>query len=362
MNLSERKQRILKAVIDEYTDTVQPISSKTLQENHIPEYSSATIRGELSALEDMGYLIQPHTSSGRVPTPKAYKTYIDQFIDKESLNDSEKEIIKEAFNQNLTSIEDIVKRIAKTISEVTNYASIVTVGKMNDVIIENIKLVSLPHKNILIIIVTDAGIIKDNIIQIPEDLDEESYQVAEFLLNKTFDGKKISELNVPQEVIESNIAIYKFIFDMVIEILNKYSKGQSIEKSVIEGTTKLLEQPEYSESKNVKNIISRIQCDDIVKQMFNGPDNMEFNITIGKEDLHSDEDFALISAKYTINGKDVGRAGVIGPVRMDYNKVFSVLEYISKTLNTLLLHDTEDKTTYPAKNYDKIDFKPEGDK
>ena len=89
---------------------------------------------------------------------------------------------------------------------------------------------------------------------------------------------------------------------------------------------------------------------------------MEFNITIGKEDLHSDEDFALISAKYTINGKDVGRAGVIGPVRMDYNKVFSVLEYISKTLNTLLLHDTEDKTTYPAKNYDKIDFKPEGDK
>ena len=183
-------------------------------------------------------------------------------------------------------------------------------------------------------------------ISIPDNMDEESIGIAEFLLNKTFVNKKISELNLPDDSIDKNIQTYQFIFETVIQILNEYAKGNITKRSVCEGASRLLNQPEYHDVDKALQILSKIENGLVVDATFKHLDNLDFNVSIGKSD-DVNEDVAVISARYTINGKDVGTAGVIGPVRMDYNKVFSVLDCITKMLSTVMI---EDKNMLPKQD------------
>lgn len=333
-NLSARKAKILKSIVEDYINQAEPISSADIKDRHLPEISSATIRNELAALEEMGYLFQPHTSSGRVPTKQAYKLYVEKLMPRKKLSKAELNLIKSHFNQKMIQLKDVLKKTAKVISEVTNYTSLAFVNDISEAVIENIKIVKLTAKTALVIVVTNLGVLKDAIVNLEEEMDDSYFDAVSKMSLDVFGGKKISQVMKPDKIINTTIKGYQKIFDTIIEIIKKYYERVGVEDFVLEGASKLLEQPEYSNIQQAKSIIAMLEAKEQLLPALKSTDNVELNIRIGKDD-HNDNlpECAIITANYIVNGKNIGQAGVIGPIRMDYSKVVSVLDYIGKTIN-----------------------------
>lgn len=332
--LSERKHNILKAVVEEYIKDAQPVSSGGIQKRHFSHISSATIRAELAALEDMGYLIQPHTSAGRRPTPKAYKYYVKHFVDKAPLKKEDVALIDATFAAKFSAVEDIVKTTAKVISDVTNYTSVIVIKNINKVTIREIKLVGLDEHSALIIIITDSGIIRDKVITLQNYIDDEFISSASLLINKIFANKKVGELNNSDILVQKELSEFRELFDSVIGILNAYCEKND-EDVYMEGASKLLDYPE-TDLQSAKNFLSVIDNKSMVAELIEDCDDIEFSVKIGRDETAGMEKCAVITAKYLVNGKELGHAGVIGPERMDYQNVMSVLSYIGDALNAVI--------------------------
>ncbi|MBO4554253.1 MAG: heat-inducible transcription repressor HrcA [Clostridia bacterium] len=349
--LSERKKKILHALVDLYISTGQPVSSADIQTKYLPEVSSATIRAELSALEALGYIEQPHTSAGRVPLKDAYKFYVDSIDNSNGcmLTDKETEFIRGSFFSRLGQIEDLSKEAAKIISDVTNYTSFV-VDQSGDagVEIDEIKLIPLKRGKAVVLIVTNKGMIADKAIDVKEDVKAEYIETAGRVLNKVFAGRTIEEIKDfdPSEI-EAEIKGFKDIFDEVLGILKMYISEHSSDNVFVEGALKMLDYPEYQNIDDAKQFLSVISDKDAVSEIIMSEDNsIEFTVRIGKEDSGVDK-CAIITAAYKVGDDVQGRAGVIGPERMDYKKVISVLDYI-KTMFSTVLGDR--KSLNPKKN------------
>jgi heat-inducible transcriptional repressor len=335
--LSSRKQKILKAVVDEYIKNDSPISSAAIQERYLSNVSTATIRSELSNLEDMGYLIKPHTSAGRIPSKMAYKTYVENFIQSHPLNREEIEIIHRSFEKRYTKMSEIVRQTAKIISDLTNYTSVMLVSDIKKVRIKEIKLLALDEKQVLVVIITDSGIIRDNVISLSSEVNEQYVQEANLILNNVFYNRTLNEVKNFAAEVEKELADYKELFNCIIEIMEEQS-GQP-EALVLEGASKIADYPEVS----AKNFLSVIDNKKEIINLLDKKNGIEFAVTIGKDDEDRGiEGCAVVSVKYTINGEEFGRAGVIGPQRMDYNKVMSVLEHVGKTLEIVTKKDLDE--------------------
>ncbi|MEG2687821.1 MAG: heat-inducible transcriptional repressor HrcA [Clostridia bacterium] len=335
--LSERKKKILHALTDMYITSGQPVSSADIQTKYLPEVSSATVRAELSALEALGYIEQPHTSAGRIPLKPAYKLYVEEIDqnDENALTDAETAFIRSAFNKKLYEVEDISKQAAKIISDITNYTSFCVDKTSGNVEIEEIKLVPLKGGKVVVIIVTDSGMLADKAIDIVEDIKPEYIDTATTVLNRVFGGKRISELKDMDMEIGVEIKAFKDIFDEVISIIRAYTLEHE-DNIFVEGALKMLDYPEYNNIDDAKNFLSVISNKTSRQEVFTSDENsIEFSVRIGKEDSGMDK-CAIITAAYKIGDEVMGQAGVIGPERMDYKKVISVLDCIKKTLSVVL--------------------------
>jgi heat-inducible transcriptional repressor len=222
--LSKRKQKILQAVVDEYFTSAEPVSSGYIREKYMPEVSSATIRAELAALEEMGYLVQPHISAGRVPSPLAYKLYVEKLMPEKGLTTVEVDYIKRSIGEKVVGVEDIIRQSVKIISDITNYTSVIVVKNFKDVRVNEIKLVPIGEDSALVIIITDNGVLKDKTIEIPESLNSQYVQVANGILNKVFAGKKVEEILKPQSEVEEELSQFRGIFEKVIKIIECYNE------------------------------------------------------------------------------------------------------------------------------------------
>lgn len=336
MKLSDRKKKILQIVVDDYISTAQPVSSKSITENHMPEVSSATVRSELAALEEMGFLTQLHTSSGRVPSIEAYKIYVSELMAKGKLSGKELSTIKTAFSAQADNLEEVVKSTAKVISELTDYTSIAVAAHDADDIIENINIFRYKKQTALLLIVTDKTLIRDKFIKIPEEMDEEQLQNASRIINKLFAGKRLAETFDLVDVIEEQFESYKEIFNYVIDAIENYVNNRS-GGVVMEGEDKILNHPEYADVDKVKNFLSVVSSKDKLANLLTDDDGIEINIKIGGENEEDiPEDCSLVTATYLAGGIKLGTYGVIGPVRMDYQKVISVLEGVGKILEDMI--------------------------
>ena len=334
--LSERKKRILNALVEIYIKTGVPVSSGDIQSKYLPDVSSATVRSELSALESMGYIEQPHTSAGRIPLAPAYKVYVNS-IERapNALTDAETLYLKNEFESRINQVEDISKQAAKVISDMTNYTSIFVSKSLPDVLIEEIKLVKLMGNKVVVIISTDGGVIADKTISIPTTTQDAYINSASQVLNKVFAGKHIYEFENIDAKIEGEIGEFRELFDAVLSIIQNYLANQQ-DKVVVEGALKMLDYPDYDTS-SAKTYLSVLQDEDKVQELVSIDDEIETNVSVkvGKEESGMDN-CSVISASYTVNGKVVGQAGVVGPNRMDYRKVFDVLEYMKHALTSML--------------------------
>ncbi|HIW55378.1 MAG TPA: heat-inducible transcriptional repressor HrcA [Firmicutes bacterium] len=337
MTLSDRKKKILYSLVDDYIVTAEPVSSKKIQEEHLPDYSSATIRNELSALESMGYLVQPHTSAGRVPSQKAFRFYVDQLM-VTPLTQDEISAIEGHFTDKVSSMQEVMQKVAEVIAEVTHYTSVAVEDAVDKEIVQKIKLVKLSQGNALVLVVSDRNVFKDHIIDIPSNLTEEDLEKVNGWLNKLFTPKKLEELKSLDlnEILDDELSALRGLFAEVLDILKEVSnKKQEI---ITQGASQILDYPEYSDKDNAKQFLQTIEQKQKLAKMFTSQgDGMELSIKIGREeDVNLPDGCSLVTAKIGLNNSSYGNIGVIGPVRMDYKKVVSVLDHMGRLIEKLL--------------------------
>lgn len=339
MKLSERKKEILKIAIDNYIDTAVPVSSKIIAEQYSDSISSATIRSEMSALEELGYLEQPHTSAGRIPSGEAYKLYVSELMVKEKLTAKELDYIKQIFIEKTDDLESVIKNAAKVISDLTSYTSLAIASHDGGERITKIKLFRYKPDTALVLIVTENKLLKDNYITLPEKMSDENLEEANRFLSKLFEGKTLGECCTMDIDLGEEFKGYKSMFVMVVDALKSYIDYSDGGEVVLEGEEKILNHPEYANTDKIRSFLNAVTKKDKVINMLSadGANGIEINVKIGSDGYEGiPEDCSLVSATYSAGGVKLGTYGVIGPVRMDYKKVVAVLENVGKILETII--------------------------
>lgn len=338
MFLSDRKRKILKAVVDDYIETAEPVSSKNICDKYLSDCSPATVRNELSALESMGYLVQPHISAGRIPSQKAFRIYVDELMTAKPLTEEEINVIDSYFKRKTDSLEELVTNVAKVISEITHLTSVVVQSPDVGDIIRKVTVVELSGRSVLLVVVTDSNVLKDNIINLPEEMDSESIKTANSWLNKVFVGKRVSETADFESIkadISVDFALYKELYRQIVEILRKSANEKG--EVLTSGSARIFDYPEYSDASKAKDFLDKLETKDELAEIFDtSKDEIEVVVKIGQEEENLPDGCSSVSAKISVNDKMFGSAGVIGPVRMDYTKVISVLEHIGKLIDKIL--------------------------
>lgn len=338
LNLSQRKKEILFSSVEDYIRYASPITSLSVQKRHLSDVSTATLRNELNALEAMGFLKQLHTSSGRVPTSKAYRLYVDSIMKENKFSKKNLSTIKNLFSQRTNLLSEIISNIAKTVSEVTNYPTVVLLNGFNNLIIHNIKLIPLIDNSILLLISTSTGIINNNIKPNEVVSEQNCIDASNFLTNR-FSGKTISVMITDMkelvcslnEEIKEYENIFNILIDGLIDLTNKNAKEFSVK-----GATKLLQNPEYSNIESAKKVLGILEDDEKLEQIFDSNDTEEITFSIGEENQNEElNSCSVIKANYLVEGENIAQIGVIGPQRMDYAKIAGALKYIVDEMKNL---------------------------
>ncbi len=324
--------------MDDYISTAQPVSSKSITEKYMQGISSATVRSELAGLEEMGYLSQLHTSSGRVPSTEAYKLYVTELMDKAKLSGKEIGAIKNAFKDHSDNLETVVQNTVKVISELTDYTSVAVASHSGKEKILKLDIFRHKPNQALLLIVTETTLIRDKFISIPETMPDGQIEEASRLISKLFVGKELGEVNSMSDAVKEEFAGYRDIFESVMNAIEDYVENDRA-NVVMEGEGKILNHPEYNnDSEKMKNFLSVVTSKDRLAELLSEDnDNIEINIKIGGEDDASmPSDCSLVTATYSASGVKIGTYGVIGPLRMDYQKVVSVLEGVGRILEDMI--------------------------
>ena len=331
--LDNRKKKVLQAIVEEYVNTAEPVSSNAISQKHDLDYSSATIRNEMSQLEKIGFLDKPHTSSGRIPSAKGYRFYVNELLKDDNISLEEIKYIQSKLETKVNEIKDLTKIATSTLSEITHYTTVAVGPKNNMQIIEEIKFVLLGTRMMMIVIVTDTGLVKETIIKFDEDINENQIYTLNSLFNSRLKGKPLSKIDKPiEEYIFSEMNYSINIIKTIIEQINKVIEEDNV--MYLEGTNKSFDLPEFNSMKIAKNFINLIDMKEEMIELINSGVAEDINIFIGDEnDNEQLKDFSIVTFKHTVGNKDMGTIGIIGPKRMDYSKVISVMKYISKKLN-----------------------------
>lgn len=339
MGLSDRKKKILQIVVDDYIETAVPVSSKAISEKYMTDVSSATIRSELSQLEELGYLTQLHTSSGRVPSAEAYKLYVSDLMTKDHLSQKELDYIKEIFLKKADNIENVFKSAVKVISELTDYTSVALSSTAVEDKLKEIKFFRFREDKALVLIVTDLKLLKDNYIEIPKEMTDEQLNEANGFINRLFSGKSFKEICEMEVDFSDSFSGYKTIFANVIDALKTYFSAQA-DTVIMEGQDKLLRHADYLDVDRIKEFLSVVTSKDkLLDVLTDDNKELKINVKIGSEGYEKlPKDSSLVSATYSANGKVVGTYGVIGPSRMDYQKVVAVLENVGRIIESILIN------------------------
>lgn len=328
--LSDRKKKVLGALVDSYITDAEPISSSAIKNKYMPDVSSATIRSELATLEELGYLVQPHVSSGRVPSAKAYRFYVDCLLSE--CGDTDVDGLDETLKRRMSSVEELVRETAKTVSDVTNYTSLMVLSGADSLTVKEVKLVDLYDDSALVLVITDAGVIKDKTVVVPKDADGNYIELANRILNATFAGKSLAEIGSSAPVLEENIEGMKALVDEVIRLLAEYKRARESEL-YLEGADKIFQYPEARDVDNVRSFVSIISKKEKLHDLVAGDGDLEIDVKIGEQASEDLKHMALVTARYSVDGKEIGHVGVIGPERMDYKKVMSVLRQLVRAFD-----------------------------
>lgn len=329
--LDDRKKRILQAIVDEYVNTAEPVSSGAISKKKGLDFSSATIRNEMSELEKSGYLEKTHTSSGRIPSVKGYRLYVDELLKEDNISIEEIKYIKEKLQIKADQIEDLTKIASNTLSEITHYTTVAIGPKVTKQIIKEIKFVLLGSRMLMAVILTNTGMIKETIINFGEDIYEDQIETINLLFNSKLQGKPLEKINEPlDEYIFTEMKSSASMIKTIIEQLNKVIYEES--KLYLEGTNKSFDLPELSKAETARNFINILENKSEVVDLLDNEISKDINVYFGDElDDENLKDFSIVTLKS--DEKDLGTIGIIGPKRMNYSKIISVMRYIQRLID-----------------------------
>lgn len=337
MAIDERKIRILQAIINDYIITGEPVGSRTIAKRYDLGVGSATIRNEMADLEEMGYLEQPHTSAGRIPSNKGYRLYVDKLMELGRLTKDEELKIKEyIIDSAMYEIDKIVKQACSLLSELTNLTSVVQKPSVRSSYLKSIQLLTIDSHNLVSVIVADNGVIKNHRIRVNNMPTAETIHMINLVLNARLRNLTIEEINL--EVINNlkkELGGFDEVFNGILPALYETLKETSNNEVFIEGATNIFNYPEYNNIEKAKEILSLINDKENLLELIE-PGN-DITIRIGEEnDFPEAKDCSIISAVYSLDGRPIGRIGLIGPKRINYSKVVAIMNQVMKELNNSL--------------------------
>lgn len=333
MELDDRKRRILQAIIEEYIGTAEPVSSSALVDNCGMQLSSATIRNEMANLEQCGYIEKPHTSAGRIPSAKGYRFYVDKLLKDDNISFDEIQYIRKKLQTNVNAMEELTKIATNTLSEITHYTSVAVGPKTEAHTIIDIKFVLLGTRLLMAVILTDTGIVKETIIKFESDISELQVEKLNYIFNSKLRGKTLGEIDLPmQELIMSEMAYELKIIKPIIQELNKVIKDNY--EVYLEGRDKVFDFPEFNDLDTARRVLSILETKELVYSLFDSASKNTIDVYIGNENEYDElKNLSVIVFKNSLDDKDLGAIGIIGPTRMDYSKVISVMKYINAILH-----------------------------
>lgn len=343
MELDERKLRILRTIIDDYILTAAPVGSRTISKRSELGLSSATIRNEMSDLEEMGFLEQPHTSAGRIPSEKAYRFYVDSMMKGSNLTEEEVKRIRSHFSRRLDETEEVVAHTARLLSDITDYTAMIMSPEMQEITVKHIQLVPVTQGRALAVIVTDAGLVRDAFINVPpacdaRDLERFSNMLTNRLKNRPLHTAVETLLSEVGNELSEHREFLSSVADAIVrDISREASRGV-----ILGGATNLLKHPEYNDIGKASNMLAVLETKETLYKILSRAAQMEFTITIGSEnEVEEMQSSSIVTATYKIAGKPVGSFGVIGPTRMDYGRVVSILSCMGRSLSEVLTNMLE---------------------
>lgn len=338
MDLNDRKRKILQAIIDEYIGTAEPVGSRAISKKENLGLSSATIRNEMADLEEMGYITQPHTSSGRVPSDAGYRFYVNQLMQRYQLGMEEIARLQNEFEERVNQLEKIIRRAGLIASTLTDYTTVVTAPSQSDEKINKIDLVSIGPRKVMLIVVTH--IVRNQIMS--ADIDGETCSRLAEILNRNLCGLSGDEITFEKiKEIENEISLKLDIHAKVlINIMNfvyETITAPDDTEIYVNNTKSILKYPEYRDVDKAREMMNFLEDKENLKKLISSSDEKGVSARIGAENnLELLNDCSLVTVNYSLGDKVLGKLGVIGPKRMNYAKVFASLDLISTEIDKLL--------------------------
>ena len=339
MELNERKQKILEAIIRNYMETGETVGSRTVSKYTDLNLSSATIRNEMSDLEEMGYILQPHTSAGRIPSDKAYRLYVDTILQRK---DEEVSEMKELMVEKADKIDLLLQQVAKLLAQNTNYTSMVTKPKYQHKRIKFIQLNQMSERQLLVIVVLDNNHVSNKFINLMTDADENVIAQMNFLMNTALTGLDFTEINMAiMQQIKEKAGEYGELASSILDCISEVMTEEDDSEIYTSGATNILKYPELSDKEKMTGLLSTFEEKQMLSAWANDEppeDDKEHGIQvyIGEESpVESMKDCSVVTATYRIKEGVYGKIGIVGPKRMDYEKVVGTLENCMQQLDDI---------------------------
>ena len=338
MQLDERKTKILRAIIRNYLETGEPVGSRTISKYTDLNLSSATIRNEMADLEEMGYIIQPHTSAGRIPSDKGYRLYVDTMMEQK---DKELQEMKEMMLEKEDKMDTLLKQVAKLLAVNTNYASMISAPAVHKNKLKFIQLSRVDVNQMLAVIVMEGNVIRNNILPVSEELSDENILKLNILLNTHLNGLAIEEINLAMiQNLKQQAGIHSEIISNVVDAIAEGIKADEDLEIYTSGTNNIFKYPELADQQRASEIINTFEekqmLTELVQDTLSDENNTGIQVYIGDETpISSMKDCSVVTATYELGEGMRGTVGIIGPKRMDYDKVVDALKTITHQLDEL---------------------------
>ena len=346
IELTDRQHIILKAIIQNYLETGEPVGSRTLSKSTDLNLSSATIRNEMADLEDMGYIFQPHTSAGRIPSDKGYRLYVDMLMaDKEQELSDLKNVVLEKSDK----VDKVLKQAARVLANNTNYATMISAPINHKNTLKFIQLSQVDPEQIVAVIVMTGNVIKNKIIEVDEELGNETMLKLNMLLNTSLNGMSIEEINLGLIArLKDQAGIHSKVISDVLDAVADIIHVEDDMEIYTCGATNIFKYPELSDKQSAQEIISAFeekqQLAELVTETLSNEENTGIQVYIGDETpVKTMKDCSVVTATYELGEGMRGTIGIIGPKRMDYEHVMKTLQILKNELDTLNRRDLSER-------------------
>ena len=335
--LDDRKKLVLKAIVDDYIESAEPVGSRTLARKHDLGVSPATIRNEMADLEMLGYLEHLHTSSGRIPSSKGYRFYVDGLIPPKPVSDEEKILIDKWYQARVKRLDEVFQETARLISKVTKNVSFVLAPQLTQAQFRCLQFLPLDDRRVITVLMTDAGFIENKIIDMPSGAGFEDFKRMAEVINKNLIGHTLKSIEhhslaeIRDEIADTDL------FESALEIIRRALDASKEERLYLGGTSELLTQPEFHDVEKVKATLLMLEKEELIKDLLHAHMGDGLEVTIGQENEDSHfKDSSIITATYHLNGELLGTIAVMGPTRMEYAKAMSLLEYMNDNIKNVI--------------------------